>query len=66
MAELVYQGPDEVLTIELDDIQHVEEGAVWRIEVGEDDEGNTRHREIPRERVYYLDWSEGESSFLRH
>ncbi|HET7324974.1 MAG TPA: hypothetical protein VFJ06_11625 [Halococcus sp.] len=67
MAEIVYEGPDGVLTVECDDVDHVEEGDVWRIEVGENEEGNRLHREIPRERVYYLEWSEDEEdTFLRH
>lgn len=70
-ATIVYEDPDEGRTAEtLDNEQVVYARDHWMIKAGTDDEGNDVMRQLPRDRVHYVERSveqfEEEASTVRH
>jgi len=58
MPEIVYDGPDGVDHLEIEEREFTERGNAIRVVVGEDEEGHKEFREIPWGRIYFCDWSE--------
>ncbi len=57
MPTIEYEGSDEAVERHVDDLRYDDTTGHWRFPVGEDIDGNTIYRRVPRERVYFVDKS---------
>jgi len=58
MPEIVYDGPDGIDRLEIEEREFVDEGNAIRVVMSEDEDGHKEYREIPWSRIYVCDWSE--------
>lgn len=62
MPTIVYEGPDEEIERTSDELRFDDATGHWRFPIGENADGETVYRRIPRERVYRVDRSVGTDS----
>jgi hypothetical protein len=62
MPTIVYEGPDEEIERKPDELNFDDTTGHWRFPIGEDADGDTVYRRIPRERVYHVDRTVGTGS----
>ena len=59
MPKIVYEGADEEVEREVDDLRFDDTTGHWRFAIDETADGDTIYRRIPRERVYHVDRTVG-------